>query len=499
MQTENNPFKGCKAIVEGEGFVGREEQINELNSHIFDKNFNNVAIVGIPHIGKSSLMNTLYLKRKELWIDKRNLVVWHTLKKVNKDDNYHRFDLFLSIASQVYSKLKKLCPNDDFIEDLAEYMDILTEKDIRWFEFEANLKNFFETIVDNNIRVITCLDEFDYAKDYLQEAEYQLLRELSYVPSYRVSLITTSRRSIYDIEHYSGGGSNLFMLFENIYLKPFTKMEHYLQCKKILFINECDIDKLWSITGGHPFINSILLEKYWTTKDVNKALFQAKQLIYKYYDDLFYVLKKDGLDDKVDRLYCGYTEGVTEQQRDYIYNRYGIFVDKKDESYIPFSSIFEDYLKCRYKNIPFTDVWPETERALRKSISSALAKHFNTKDYATWVAGLSFIDDIPKDRLNIWKGQMHAEKTKYGAAGSPNIINQLYPKDFQIFFKLFWDECLSDIYGKDLFYWLNALSFIADDIRNPFAHSRKGLLSEKEQLKATLICQEIIDCVIRKK
>ena len=95
MQTENNPFKGCKAIVEGEGFVGREEQINELNSHIFDKNFNNVAIVGIPHIGKSSLMNTLYLKRKELWTDKRNLVVWHTLKKVNKDDNYHRFDLFL--------------------------------------------------------------------------------------------------------------------------------------------------------------------------------------------------------------------------------------------------------------------------------------------------------------------------------------------------------------------------------------------------------------------
>lgn len=178
MQTENNPFKGCKAIVEGEGFVGREEQINELNSHIFDKNFDNVAIVGIPHIGKSSLMNTLYLKRKELWTDKRNLVVWHTLKKVNKDDNYHRFDLFLSIASQVYSKLKKLCPNDDFIEDLAEYMDILTEKDIRWFEFEANLKNFFETIVDNNIRVITCLDEFDYAKDYLQEAEYQLLREL---------------------------------------------------------------------------------------------------------------------------------------------------------------------------------------------------------------------------------------------------------------------------------------------------------------------------------
>lgn len=499
MQINNNPFKGCKTIVEGDMFIGRNEQINELNSYIFDKNFDNVSIVGIPHIGKSSLMNTLYAKRKELWTEKRNLVIWHTLKKSNKNDSNHRLDLFLSIASQAYSKLKKLCPNDEFIDDLTEYMNILIEKNIRWFEFEANLKDFFETIVDNNIRIIACLDEFDYAKDYLQEAEYQLLRELSYVPSYRVALVTTSRRSIYDIEHYSGGGSNLFMLFENIYLKPFTREEHEIQCKKIPFINDKDIDELWSMTGGHPFINSILLEKYWTIRDINKAIFQSKQTIYKYYEDLFYVLKKDGLDDKVDRLYCGYTEGVTEQQRDYIYNRYGIFINDKNGTYIPFSSIFEDYLKSRYKNVPFADVWPQAERALKRSISNALAKHFDSTDYATWTVGLSLMNEISKDRLNVWKGQMYAEKAKYGTSSSPNIINQLYPKDFHIFFKLFWEQYLSTIYGKDLFYWLNALSFIAEDIRNPIAHSRKGLLSEKDQLKATIICQEIIDCEIRKK
>jgi ribosome biogenesis GTPase A len=45
-----------------------------------------VAIVGIPKIGKSSLMhNALAAKKEKLWNEHRFLVVWYTLKKPSEN------------------------------------------------------------------------------------------------------------------------------------------------------------------------------------------------------------------------------------------------------------------------------------------------------------------------------------------------------------------------------------------------------------------------------
>ena len=55
MQT-NNPFASAGTIVNGDLFVGRSVELTEVYNRVLGKNFGNLSIVGIPKIGKSSLM-----------------------------------------------------------------------------------------------------------------------------------------------------------------------------------------------------------------------------------------------------------------------------------------------------------------------------------------------------------------------------------------------------------------------------------------------------------
>lgn len=481
-----NPFAGLRTIVKGIDFIGREQYINELYEQILTKSFCSVAIVGIPHVGKSSLMYKLYERRKELWNEHRIIVVWQTIQNVPG----LRRDLFLTMANSAYLEVKRLCKNEEFLLDLQESLEILKEENIRWNEFKQCIYAFFSTLIENGIHVVSCFDEFDYVKGNLTEGEYQLLRDLIDFPSYKIAIVTTSRRSIFDIERDSGGGSNLFSLLYNIHVQPFSITEHELQCKRILGISSSEIEELWTLTGGHPFVNSLILEKYWSCKSINKARDLANAEISQYFRNLFKVLKKDGLDGTIDRLYCGYLDGVTEAQKEYITIKYGLF-NTHAESYSPFSTLFLDFLKERYKNIPFSIVWPDTERNLKKIITSAIVKHFNCNDHNILMHHIQQLDKIPNERFSLWRSQMYSEIHKYKETGSRNVIMQIYPKDIKIFFDIFWEEFLSNIFHQNLTYWLDRINFLADDVRNPMMHSRKGLLLDKDVLKAVLICQEI--------
>ena len=213
---EKNPFASVGSIVQGSSFVGRTNEMRDLEERLMGPEFGNLAIVGIPKIGKSSLMQeALYGRSEQLWENRRFIVVWYTLKTSVDSIKTEKRNIFLRLISDVYHFLKQ--KNElGLIELLNEYYEIIKDPSIVWTEFEQNILYFFEEIVYSKIRVIYCIDEFDYSKEVLGESEYQLLREISYRNSNKIAIVTTSRRSIYDIEHYSGGGSNFYGTFENI-------------------------------------------------------------------------------------------------------------------------------------------------------------------------------------------------------------------------------------------------------------------------------------------
>lgn len=492
----NNPFASVGTMVEGDAFVGRESEIRDISERLFGKEFGNVAIVGIPKVGKSSLMHRILMQNAEsLWESNRYLVVWYTLKRPkDSTDSSEKRVIFLYLINEIRHFLKK--HNEvELLESLEEYYEIIRDNSIVWSEFEQNIKFFLDDIVYSNIRIIYCIDEFDYSKESLGESEYELLREISYRNSFQIAIVTTSRRSIYDIEHYSGGGSNFYGTFENIYLKPFCKEEHVIQCNLVKNISQEDIDKLFEIHGGHPYLNALVLRNYISNHNLTDCVYKVNQDVLRYYSDLFYVMDKDELADKVDKLYCGYNDGVTEEQEDYIYNCYGIFKEDAEGYIIPYCSTFDNILRQRYRENPFCLTWPEAERAIRKSISYAMTEVYGDEDYQLWIDEIEDFPGLKKDRIGMWKEQMKRERSQFHARASRNIIDQLYPTDYPFFFRYFWSNYLKSIFGHDLSFWEENLHFIANKIRNPEMHSRKNLINPEDQQKATLICQEIIECV----
>ena len=491
-----NPFAAAGTIVAGNAFVGRQMELRDMSERLFGEEFGNVAIVGIPKVGKSSLMhNALMVNAERLWSERRFLIVWYTLKRSSEEESKsEKRTIFLRLVSEVYHFLK-MHKETTLIADLDEYYDIIKDQSIVWSEFEQNILYFFEEVVYSGIRVIYCIDEFDYSKDVLCESEYELLREISYRNSNKIAIVTTSRRSIYDIEHYTGGGSNFYGTFENIYLKPFNIDEHSVQCNMIDNMSQEDIHKLFAIHGGHPYLNALVLKNYISNHNLTDSIYKVNQDVLRYYTDLFYVMEKDDLADKVDKLYCGYNEGVTEEQEDYIYNCYGIFKEDSDGYIIPYCITFDNVLRQRYRENPFSLTWPEAERAIRRSISYAMTEEYGDDNYQLWIDEIEDFPGLDRSQFSKWKKQMTSEISQYRARASRNIIDQLYPTDYPFFFRIFWSDYLEPIFGHNLSFWENNLHFIANKIRNPEMHSRKNLINPEDQQKATLICQEIIECV----
>ena len=497
---KSNLFASAGSIVVGEAFVGRESELRDISERLLGQEFGNVSIVGIPKVGKSSLMSqALMYNTENLWKNHRFIVVWYTLKRASESiSKEERRAIFTRLVSDVCRFLKSH-DEHDLLVSLEEYTETIKNPNVVWAEFEQNILYFFEELVFSKIRVIYCIDEFDYSKELLGESEYELLRELSYRNSNKIAIVTTSRRSIYDIEHYTGGGSNFYGTFENIYLKPFKKEEHILQCGLVDGITKEDVDNLYEIHGGHPYINALALGKYMNNNQLSDCLKRINQDVLQYYSDLYYVLEKDDLADKVDMLYCGYDEGVTEAQEDYIYNCYGIF-EEDDEGYIiPYCSTFENVLRQRYRKNPFNLIWPEAEISIRKSITYAMTEEYGDENYQLWIDEIESFPDLNYTQFCKWKKQMQSEKFQYHANASSNIIDQLYPTDYSYFFGVFWKKYLEAIYGHSLKYWEDNLNYIATKIRNPEMHSRKNLLSSEDKQKATLICQEIVECVKKAK
>lgn len=496
----NNPFASVGSMVEGDAFVGREYEIRIISERLFGKEFGNVAIVGIPKVGKSSLMNQVLLSNVErLWTEKRFIVIGYTLKRPDRPESRtERRAIFLSLINDVCHFLKKH-HECDLLNTLKEYYEIIRDNTTVWPEFEQNIKYFLEEIVYSGIRIIYCIDEFDHSKDSLRESEYELLREISYRSAFQIAIVTTSRRSIYDIEHYSGGGSNFYGTFEYIYLKPFSKTEHDAQCHMIDNMPQEDIDQLFATHGGHPFINALVLKKYFGNRNLDICLSDVNQDVLLYYSDLFYVMNKDELADKVDRLYCGFNEGVTETQENYIYNCYGIFKEDSNGYIVPYCSTFDNILRQRYRENPFSLTWPKAERSIRESIKYAMTEEFGDENIQSWSDEIEDFEGLDRSQYRKWKDQMRSEYNQFKARASKNIIDQLYPVDYPFFFKHFWNDYLHSIFGKTIGYWEENLNFIARRIRNPEMHNRINLLNSEDRQKATLICQEIIECVQKAK
>lgn len=208
-----NPFSDYGNIVYGERFMGRHDGMRVIENRVIRPTEpGNLAVIGDYRIGKSSLVYHSIMMRKNDLLKKRRIPIWVNLATFDQAPAFFR-----SLVTNSYDEIESLGWSTDVVKIAAERA---LQDEISWSEGYGRVQRYFEKVRQSGIRLLFILDEFDHAR-YLFKGDisgFQGLRELSYRPEWRVTFITTSRRSLQSIELQTRAISTLEGIFKIIIL-----------------------------------------------------------------------------------------------------------------------------------------------------------------------------------------------------------------------------------------------------------------------------------------
>jgi hypothetical protein len=216
-----NIFADCDNIINGGRFIGRIESLKVIERRVIrPREPGNLAIIGEPRIGKSSLVYKAIIDRREELLSQKCLPIWINLATFDKSSLFFRY-----LVTRCYDELEELDWQNELIKRAKERA---LEDELSWSEGYGRIQRFFQKIRQSGLRILFILDEFDHAR-YLFNGKiscFQRLRELSYRPEWRVTFITTSRRTIRKIELQTPANSALDDIFHKHYLGKFEKSKN---------------------------------------------------------------------------------------------------------------------------------------------------------------------------------------------------------------------------------------------------------------------------------
>lgn len=495
-----NPFADYGNIVSGDRFIGRKDSLQVIKNRVTrPQEPGNLAIIGDPRIGKSSLVYKAVIESKSVLIDKRFLPIWINLATYDQPPIF-----FKSLITRCMDELEDLDLVTDSIQRAASRA---LQDEVSWSEGYSRIQRFFEKVRQSNIRILFILDEFDHAR-FLFKGDisgFQGLRELSYRPEWRVTFITTSRRTIREIELQSQAISTLDGIFHKHYLTMFDDQDFLAYVDRLkeigLPVTSPIMERIEFYCGNHPYLLEILgyeiVEMFREYQQINVDLSLEKigRSFVNHYDSVVALLTEDGNLGKLLQILFGPVLNVKQTDVDE-FLRYGFIKLNQQGTYTAFSEHFHSFLGLIERETDLWSVWRDTEKGLRDVLATTL----QTKYGSNWFNKLE--DKYPKLCTDKQSGKNLFQKCResqqkeihtWGDRASGNLLDFTYPQDlFEIVFKE-W-QIFQLIFGKDPAHWRPRAQAISR-VRNPLAHNRDEVISDYERQIAEGYCKEILEFI----
>lgn len=515
---KQNPFAGFGGIVPESKFIGRKKEILKIRSRVLgnENNYGNIAIVGIPRIGKTSLAWNAVISLKENLIKEKTVAAY-----ISTGTMLSSHDLFKAMASMIVEEIE----DSGFFEDLSYKFNTFLNKiksSTNDYDFKSSVQRFFKILKKEGFKALFVLDEFDSAATLLKTSDFQLLRELSYNPETKICIVTVSRLTIQEIEPEYGSISNFFGIFSDLNLTLFSKEDMGFYWKRVEDLgfnveNEYK-KKVEYLVGRHPFlldmVNNFIFDKTITsnisqTEALSHIDDELKKSLWDHYETFISLLEKEDLKHQFLQTVVGPTVEICPikierlLKYDVIHavsagNKYGESLDYLTESkiidpnndyYTSFSEHFMDYLKMKEKTFNIWPLWSETEILIRKLIK----KYLQEKYGSNWQD--SFLKENPKQRTLIEEMQDRAVKNRktFGNLASEHLVDYSYPLQMWDCFIL--SDKNSSFFGNiflDKTSWKEKFSLLSK-VRNPIAHSNQNFVSKDDISRAKMICEDILN------
>lgn len=491
-----NPFADFGSIVFGDRFIGRKEEIKAVQNRIFGKAYGNLAIQGLPRIGKSSLAWKAIIEYKDELEQKQIIPIRINTGSITNSENF-----FNEMLKEIQKKIKRITQIEKGIfNDL--YQEII--KADRKTEKNSLIEEYFEILKEKKYRALYIFDEFDSVRKFFTVGDFQFLRELSYNPETKICIVTVSRRTLKEIEPEGGTLSNFFQTFKDLYLGMYNDndLSEYWEKffnSRIPISNEGK-QKIYEFAGRHPFLLDLFNYHLYNNltdnviQSIDKTRENIKTTIINNYKTILDLLKEEELDTKLLQIVVGpvYNITVTEAEK---LERYNLVVKSKNKTidlgnkikgYDAFSQDFENFLIMKKREMPIWGLWSETETKLRQIVLKWLIGKFGKN----WIVKFRKLQNKENVIVALEELQMR-EKKSFPDTYSENLLDFTYPADlFNKFMIVEW-KWFEVILGKEKQQWKFKFDVLAR-IRNPLAHNKENILKEFEKNQAKAYCEEII-------
>jgi len=491
----NNPFSDFGVTVTNDRFVGRQVEIKQIYNRLFGDSFGNLAIMGLPRIGKSSLAWNGIIANKATLTKKKIVPLWIPLGEFS--DLLEFLDEMLSQTTELIDenfpiisiKFKEL--QDSFVK---------AEKSI---EKRRYVKKYLKTLKENNIRLIVAIDEFDNAKDIFNLQDFQFLREVSYNLEIKIGIVTISRKTIQELEPDNGSLSNFYQIFDELRLKLFSNEDmelYWSRIKKIgLTISDSYINNLLYYSGKHPYLldminynvfNQIEQTQINLDETFSNTLENLKLKLFNEYESIINLMKQEALEGKLIQLIVGPQYNLTQRDVEKLL-KYNLVSNSTNNSFECFAKYFDEYLFLKSSEIDIWPLWTETEIEIRSVIKQFLIEKYGETD---WIN--KFVKGNPKktEKIEALKTMMAKNINSFGDKASIHLVDYTYPYDmYDCFIHSDW-AWFNKIFGKQFSDWKPKFDLLAKS-RNPLAHNNKEFLAQSELNIATGYCQEILELI----
>ena len=248
-----NPFLYGKPVPPSR-FVGRQDAIQTVFSRL--KNGESTAIVGEPHIGKSSLLYYVADEKKRFeWLGKEAASLFVTLM------DCHMFSSDCTSADfwrQALAELPQAIPDDAVARQWGEVKASLFSP--------FKLKRLLDLLARSRQRIVLAIDEFDVLlnhPNFKANAEFfGSLRSMA-IQTGSLAVITASRLPVTAMNRLSQElnpfGSPFFNNFTEVRLRPLSPDECRILIEKTLadsgvVFTDDDFTFIHTLAGRHPFL-----------------------------------------------------------------------------------------------------------------------------------------------------------------------------------------------------------------------------------------------------
>lgn len=505
-----NPFADYGGIVYGSRFVGREKELATIEQRVLGPLYGNLAIMGLPRIGKSSLAWQGVMTHKDALVKDNTIPIFF---QVGGCDSSRTF--FKQLVILLDEELSIVCTDSRYEKFAVPTKEIiLSIKDSA--EFNIQIQKYFKLVKRLGFKCIFILDEFDSVEEFFDVADFQLLRELSYNPETKICLLTCSRKTIQEIEAKNGAISNFYGTFSEIRLGMFNEEEivqYWSRVSEYPEVTEKYKSDAVFYVGYHPYLLDVYNDYCFRNSvfdlddvsSINK-LDEIRLQLWHQFKTIQDTLSQENLLNKAIQLVLGPIYDVNRIQEEKLLkyqfirivdNEYKMHVlgrligfSNQGRTYVCFSDYFTKVFDQDHtESVDYWPLWTDTEKMIRRLIKTFICENYT----ADWETEMQAKYGISQDWQNKFDGLLKTRRSSMSLFpnASNNLIDYTMSRDmYDVFMSKEWGW-FGKVFPGQKKDWAKIFTYLAD-IRNPIAHNNKEFISQEQIVMATEYCDQII-------